>query len=132
MEIDDLIARHERESEKAWFDENGPVDDEFALRQIQELIGFARYMELKRNEAFELLNSLLKEDESLNMLRELSNYLKERFPHSRDAPGHSHVVDGRWDNDGSECAYCSLWKRINQKLSNTGRDARREGGKDNG
>ena len=60
----------------------------------------------------------VKEDESLNMLRELRNYLKERFQHSRDAPGHSHVIDGRWDNDGSECSYCSLWKRINQKLSN--------------
>ena len=121
MEIDDIIARHKRESEEE--SKNGPVDVEFAVRQIQELIGFARYMELKRNEAFELLNSLLKEDESLNMLRELSNYLKERFPNSRDAPGHSHVVDGRWDNDGSECAYCLLWKRINQKLSNTGREA---------
>ena len=117
MEIDDIIARHKRETEETA--QNGPLGVEFAVRQIQELIGHARYMELKRNEALELLNSLLKEDESLNMLRELRNYLKERFPHSRDAPGHSHVIDGRWDNDGSECSYCSLWKRINQKLSNT-------------
>ena len=33
------------------------------------------------------------------------------FRHDGNAPGHAHTVPGRWDRDGSPCAWCATWAR---------------------
>jgi hypothetical protein len=34
-------------------------------------------------------------------------------PHP-DAPGHGHMVAGRWDRDGSECEWCATWNKVRE------------------
>jgi hypothetical protein len=48
----------------------------------------------------------------LVLLREVRDHLLESHPYSDDAPGHSHDQPGRWDADGSPCAWCTTWKRV--------------------
>ena len=82
----------------------------------------------------EMCDLELERDELLGLLRELRGYLMERFPLSHvDAPGHAHVVKGRWDDNGEECLCCSLWRRVNERLDadlkrlQGGRDGEGEG-----
>ena len=53
MEIDELIMRHSDETEQAL--QSGGVPAGHALRQVSNLIGHARYIELQRNEARDML-----------------------------------------------------------------------------
>ena len=46
------------------------------------------------------------------LLREVRDHLLEAHPCSDDAPGHSHDRRGRWDADGSPCAWCATWQRV--------------------
>ena len=48
----------------------------------------------------------------LVLLREVRDHLLEAHPYSDDAPGHSHDLRGRWDSDGSPCAWCATWLRV--------------------
>ena len=48
----------------------------------------------------------------LVLLRQVRDHLIEAHPASTDAPGHSHDRPGRWDGDGSPCAWCAVWQRV--------------------
>ncbi len=58
--------------------------------------------------AYSNLDSL----DPLVLLREVRDHFREVHPYSDDAPGHCHYRRGRWNADGSPCAWCATWQRV--------------------
>ena len=57
--------------------------------------------------------------ESDRLLREVYAHLEEKRYAHPDAPGHSHFKRGRWDKDGSECAWCKVWDDVRAYVNAT-------------
>lgn len=65
----------------------------------------------------DILGGMDREDRLLSIMRRLYESMEEtRYPHP-DAPGHSHIVPGRWDEDGSECERCKAWADLKAVLA---------------
>jgi len=92
-----------------------PSDCNFPCGYIPDMqIGcrLSSRLAIERAAEVERLREIL--DSFKSMVREFVAEMQDGRPwaHKTDAPGHAHKVPGRWDDDGSECRRCTLWRGI--------------------
>ena len=83
-----------------------------ALKQKAEILCQRQF----QDEDVKITNSTLDNKEAVALLKEVSDALRKIYPYSIDAPSHSHLVPGQWDETGRKCEWCETWSRVQKFL----------------